>query len=662
VLFEQLETKLVQNDKLIAEIDARRDGLTSSKYEEEEKISSHHRELQIRIDNAAANLRKKLAMELKIVDEKLESKRAELRNDSQLICAELDRLNELGGSVDEDVYTGESWEKLKTVLSKCYENDIVGIIKPTFHAAKTLSKVKGCDFGYLNVAELHPTDFILSLASPFSNIVLMNPDVPSKVVCRVFTEHEFSENIQANIKFSIKKKGFKEAVPIIREDSKLDSERKTFTIAFHLQDPGVYTVNVLLYDQHVSDSPLSIYISERGSIDVENNKDGVKQEGADSYLDKEVNSFAPSAFLDVSKVQAVRTSALRKPKSMSSEVVSTDRKDHQHSENAVAEPSVKKPVVNSSYIEAEVKSSKNGNEKVGGNYCSLPVGPLDLSGIKPGGRLKGDFVLSIENGTKQENLYKPIGMCILVDGRIAIASTFENKVKIFSNMGEFISEVISPHSFMKPSDMVTLNSGRFAVRDNTRVQVFESDGSFVKVLLEDESKDKYFGLAQDGEGRLITLLESRSPASTYLIFIDVENGEVCKKVELGDPNANKRASKCRFLTYYEGNIYITDLGLNYIYILDPITLRMKSFGSSGSDPGQFSDPAGLVVDLKGNMIIADSRNHRLCLFSKYGKFICNLHLKPEARRPSGVVLDRENKELYVLLLQGKSAMIKYKLT
>ena len=510
------------------------------------------------------------------MDEKLESKRAELRNDSQLICAELDRLNELGGSVDEDIYTGESWEKLKTILSKCYDNDIVGIVKPTFHAAKTLSKVKGCDFGYLNLAELHPTDFILSLASSFSNIVSMNPGVPSKVVCRVNTEHEFSENIQANIKFSIKKKGFKEAVPIIREDSKLNTERKTFTIAFQLQDPGVYTVNVLLYDQHVSDSPLSIYVSERGSIDVENNKDGVKQEGADSYHDKDVNSFTPSAFVDVSKVQAVGASALRKPKSMSTEVESTNRKDRQYSENAVVEQSVRKSVVHSSYNEEVVESSKNGNVKAGGgNNCSLPVGPLDLSGIKTGGHLKGEFVSSIQNGSKQENLYKPIGMCILGDGRIAIASTFENKVKIFSNKGEFISEVFSPHSFMKPSDMVTLNSGRFAVRDNTRVQVFESDGSFVKVLVEDESKDKYFGLAQDGEGRLITLLESRSPASTYLIFIDLENGEVCKKVELGDPNANKKASKCRFLTYYAGNIYITDLGLNYIYILDPITLSMK---------------------------------------------------------------------------------------
>ena len=97
---------------------------------------------------------------------------------------------------------------------------------------------------------------------------------------------------------------------------------------------------------------------------------------------------------------------------------------------------------------------------------------------------------------------------------------------------------------------------------------------------------------------------------------------------------------------------LTIYNLNFIF---------KSFGSSGSNPGQFSDPAGLVVDIKGNMIIADSRNHRLCLFSYAGKFICTLDLNPEAKRPSGIVLDREQKELYVLFLHGSAAMVKYKL-
>ncbi len=38
---------------------------------------------------------------------------------------------------------------------------------------------------------------------------------------------------------------------------------------------------------------------------------------------------------------------------------------------------------------------------------------------------------------------------------------------------------------------------------------------------------------------------------------------------------------------------------------------VKTFGGSGREAGCFSDPAGIAVDDRGFMIIADSRNHRL---------------------------------------------------
>merc|ERR1711909_118532 len=81
---------------------------------------------------------------------------------------------------------------------------------------------------------------------------------------------------------------------------------------------------------------------------------------------------------------------------------------------------------------------------------------------------------------------------------------------------------------------------------------------------------------------------------------------------------NRSMSKCRFLTYQLGKLYITDLGLDCVYILDPNTVNTKVFGSSGSGPGELSDPAGLVVDTAGNIIVADSKNHRLCVFSSEG--------------------------------------------
>ena len=93
----------------------------------------------------------------------------------------------------------------------------------------------------------------------------------------------------------------------------------------------------------------------------------------------------------------------------------------------------------------------------------------------------------------------------------------------------------------------------------------------------------------------------------------------------------------------------------------PYGLCFQVFGSSGTGDGELSDPAGLVVDIAGNIIVADSKNHRLCVFSGDGKFMSNVSLSPDTRRPSGVVLDKVKKELFVLNLQGKYAMTKYKL-
>ena len=66
---------------------------------------------------------------------------------------------------------------------------------------------------------------------------------------------------------------------------------------------------------------------------------------------------------------------------------------------------------------------------------------------------------------------------------------------------------------------------------------------------------------------------------------------------------------------------------------------MQKFGASGKGPGCFNDPAGLGVDGQGNMVrgwwvlyqgwsnccctsvqvVADSRNHRVCVYSKDGR-------------------------------------------
>ena len=57
--------------------------------------------------------------------------------------------------------------------------------------------------------------------------------------------------------------------------------------------------------------------------------------------------------------------------------------------------------------------------------------------------------------------------------------------------------------------------------------------------------------------------------------------------------------------------------------------------------------------------MADSKNHRVCVFSSQGKFVGKLRL-PEVRRPSGLFLVPESKHLFVLNLSGPHGLVKYK--
>jgi len=274
----------------------------------------------------------------------------------------------------------------------------------------------------------------------------------------------------------------------------------------------------------------------------------------------------------------------------------------------------------------------------------------------------------------QSSVVKPIGICLLKDKCIVVASTFEHKVKMFTGSGQFVREVMcgpDGPSFRRPSDMVALNDGGFAVRDEEGIRVYDNCGNF-QCNLDCYYMNRFYGLAEDGAGHLITINENKGRqekvkqlgtkvGESDLLYFSLRTGQLIKRIELSDVILDKKISKCRFLTLGRGKLIITDLGLDRVYILDLVTKGVLMFGKHGSGPGCFNDPAGLAVDSVGNMIVADSRNHRVCLHDKVGKFLKVVTLNPPVRRPSGLLLDPENGDLYVLNLQGEHAVVRYRL-
>merc|ERR1712227_1134567 len=78
--------------------------------------------------------------------------------------------------------------------------------------------------------------------------------------------------------------------------------------------------------------------------------------------------------------------------------------------------------------------------------------------------------------------------------------------------------------------------------------------------------------------------------------------------------------------YHYGRIFVTDLGLHKIYMVDLENEDQVTCGYYGSRPGQFSKPTGIVTDDHGNVLLADRDNKRLMLFNKNLQFVKNVEV------------------------------------
>ena len=71
----------------------------------------------------------------------------------------------------------------------------------------------------------------------------------------------------------------------------------------------------------------------------------------------------------------------------------------------------------------------------------------------------------------------------------------------------------------------------------------------------------------------------------------------------------------------EGNIIVCDTWSHRIQVFDNDGSFLHSFGSRGSSEGQFNKPYAVAVDRDGNIVICDGLNHRIQVMDIEGNFI-----------------------------------------
>lgn len=175
-------------------------------------------------------------------------------------------------------------------------------------------------------------------------------------------------------------------------------------------------------------------------------------------------------------------------------------------------------------------------------------------------------------------------------------------------------------------------------RDDVPVRVFDRDGRFLYAWGEGEfvrphglamGRDDNIWLTDEGSNRV------RKYSRDGTLLFDIASPGGGAPFMSGEP-----FNRCTHSTEApNGDIYISDgYGNARIHRFSPDGDLLRSWGESGSDPGQFNVPHNICSDEAGRIYVADRENHRIQIFDGDGNYLGqwnNLH------RPCAIVFDGE---------------------
>ena len=169
-----------------------------------------------------------------------------------------------------------------------------------------------------------------------------------------------------------------------------------------------------------------------------------------------------------------------------------------------------------------------------------------------------------------------LGLLVKVNGKHICGSPFNVTIKVIK---EFHGKPVSCFGrqgsgngmFRYPRGVAVTDSDEIVVTDNTGVQVFDSNGTFLRSF----------------------------PLQSYSFLFGVA---ITK----------------------ERTIFLTEYGYHRVQIFSWEGRHLGSFGSKGSLDSQLDFPWGLSLDSTGNVIVADSCNNLIKIFTPDGRFVTKI--------------------------------------
>ena len=206
--------------------------------------------------------------------------------------------------------------------------------------------------------------------------------------------------------------------------------------------------------------------------------------------------------------------------------------------------------------------------------------------------------------------------------RIFVSDTQNNRIQIFDTDGTFVKQFGSFGSFdgqfNNPVGITTNNTHLFVVdQNNIRVQIFDHNGEYASqfegnfggfdlpyAITTNTTNDIHI-FVSDSNNHRVQLFDTSGEYAAQLGSLGTGNGQF-----------NNPAG----IVVNDTRLFAVDKDNNRIQIVDFNGNYVDQFGSTGTENGNFSSPTGITTN-KTHLFITDTDNHRIQIFDTNGNYI-----------------------------------------
>ena len=319
-------------------------------------------------------------------------------------------------------------------------------------------------------------------------------------------------------------------------------------------------------------------------------------------------------------------------------------------------------------------------------YLLAPPSALVESGPQLG--LVADMVILGPGEGDRPRFDRPLSAAFAPDGRIYVADTGNDRIVVFDEEGRYASQFgglgvgkpaaggtksWEPGTLNFPMGIDVDENGDVYVADfrNDTIQVFDSEGRWLRRFPDPESITGRGGSGQGGAGIAVTDVEVTADkvyaTDSYQVFVFDKDGELLEQHGLPGTAPGEFDRPAGITVDEDGIVYVSDSNNNRVQAFSPEFEPLWQVGTPVTNltrrlDGTINLPRGIGIYEDGTVIVADAFEQRLVRLGTDGTVVATYGRRgvepAQLNFPNGVdvegdrilLTDRENDRVQVLRL------------